>query len=41
MPWGSLGVIFLVVYLVALGRTLAARTARLARVTRPEALRYQ
>ena len=32
VPWGSLGVIFLVVYLVALATTFAPRTARLARV---------
>ena len=40
VPWGSLGVIFLLVYLVALATTLAP-AVRASRIYPAEALRYQ
>ena len=40
MPWLTLGVIFLTVYLIALATTLAP-AARAARIYPSEALRYQ
>ena len=40
VPWGSLGVIFLLVYVVALATTLAP-AVRASRIYPAEALRYQ
>jgi ABC-type lipoprotein release transport system permease subunit len=40
VPWGTFGVIFLVVYLVALAATLAP-AVRASRIRPAEALRYQ
>jgi ABC-type antimicrobial peptide transport system permease subunit len=40
VPWGSLGIIFLAVYLVALATTFAP-ALRASRVYPAEALRYQ